>query len=240
MPESSENTERLPEAVLRLAKRLGCMAGETRRQVEFRQVGQMRQDQASVWMSFTARQRIALAECAFEWKARTGPIGLAHVRDAFDGSHGSLSVSLLGVAPIVRAPHSTELDRGELMRYLAEIPWAPDAILLNAKLHWRVLDDTHLIVTTGRRDHPAEVTFTLNSSGYIIEAFAKDRPRLVGKNFVLSAWRGVFSDYRRCEGRLLPHSAEVSWVYEGGCEPVWRGHIVKWRAVSERDYNRLR
>jgi hypothetical protein len=191
----------------------------------------MRQDQASAWMSFTARQRIALGECAFEWKARTGPMGLAHIRDAFDGNDGSLSVSLLGVAPIVRAPRSAELDRGELMRYLAELAWAPDAILLNHDLHWRVVDDTHLVVTTASGEHPAEVTLTLDSEGRIIEAFAKDRPRSVAKNFILSAWRGVFSEYRRCEGRLLPHSAEVGWVFEGGFEPVWRGRIVMWRAV---------
>jgi len=40
----------------------------------------------------------------------------------------------LGVIPVARAERSSALMRGELMRYLAELAWAPDAFLFNTTL----------------------------------------------------------------------------------------------------------
>lgn len=221
----------IPEPFHRLAQRLGCRADGACRQVELRQVGQMRQDHRSAWMPFKAQQRIAIDRCTFDWTATTGPAGLVQVRDAFSDGHGSLSVKLLGIVPIAGAPSSPELDRGEAMRYLAELAWAPDAVLSNPELNWRSPDDANLVVATGHGPRRAEVAFKLDPQGRIAEAFAADRPRSVGKTFVRSAWRGVFSDYRVCEGRLVPMSAEVGWVTQGDFEPVWRGTIVDWRTV---------
>ena len=48
-----------------------------------------------------------------------------------------MDVLALGFIPLVRAQHTTALQRGELMRYLAELAWAPDAILHNPHLRWR-------------------------------------------------------------------------------------------------------
>jgi hypothetical protein len=54
------------------------------------------------------------------------------------GNEGRLDVLALGILPISCAEHSSALMwRVELMRYLAELAWAPDAILLNTELRWR-------------------------------------------------------------------------------------------------------
>ncbi len=118
------------------------------------------------------------------------------------------------------------------MRYLAELAWAPDAILLNPDLNWRATDDTHLIVSAGEGSRRAEITLALDREGGILEAFASDRPRAIGRRFVSGEWRGVFSNYSRCEGRLVPMSAEVGWVIEGSYEPVWRGKLAEWRTTQ--------
>ena len=55
-------------------------------------------------------------------------------RDALRDREARFDVLALGVIPIARAEHSSALMRGELMRYLAELAWAPDAILVNTAL----------------------------------------------------------------------------------------------------------
>jgi hypothetical protein len=59
------------------------------------------------------------------------------------------------------------LKRGELIRYIAELAWAPDAILQNSELHWRKIGPDSLVVSAGRGDKLVEVTLTLNGDGYI-------------------------------------------------------------------------
>jgi hypothetical protein len=57
-----------------------------------------------------------------------------------EGRHKTeADVRALGLIPIVRAERTPALQRGQLMRYLAELAWAPDAILHNTELRWREL-----------------------------------------------------------------------------------------------------
>lgn len=116
------------------------------------------------------------------------------------------------------------------MRYLAELAWAPDAILRNQSLRWRDLDGGQLVVSAGEGDRRAEVEITLDQEGRISQVFAADRPRAVGDGFEPSAWRGTFGGYRWTKGRLIPMSAEVGWVGLSDCEPVWKGRVTEWSA----------
>lgn len=226
----TNTSEHLPEAVRQLVARLGCKDGEALSQVHLNQTGQMRHGEASAWMDFTARQRIELATCAFEWNARTGPLGLVRVKDVFSDGRGRLNAKLFGLLQVAGTSNSAELDRGEMMRYLAELAWAPDAILRNRHLKWRVLDETRIAVSAGDGARRAEVQLALDREGRIVEAFAPDRPRLIGNDFKPTAWRGTFRDYRRLKNRLLPTSAEVGWLDGNIYEVVWRGCVSYWNA----------
>ena len=196
-----------------------------------RQTGKMRESADSAWMKFEARQRIELADCAFEWSAQTGPLGVVRVDDIFRNGGGCLAVKLFGLFSVAGAAKSVSLDRGELVRYLAELAWAPDAIVCNRALRWRELGDRRLIVSAGEGGRRAEVEITLDQEGRIAEVFAADRPRAVGDSFEPSAWRGAFSDYRWINGRLIPMSGQVGWGRESDYEPVWRGRVTEWSAA---------
>jgi hypothetical protein len=63
------------------------------------------------------------------------------------------------------------------MRYLAELAWAPDAILLNTALRWREEGLDMLAVSAGSVETASEVLLSLDSEGRIAGAFAPDRPR---------------------------------------------------------------
>ncbi len=220
---------RIPAAVFDLALRLGAQAETRPASVKLRQIGRMKtRIDARSWMSFSAVQTISTVECGFDWRARLGPLGIVSARDALLDGQGRLDVSLLGLVPLVRAAHSPALVRGELMRYLAELAWAPDAILFNTALRWRIDNAGQFTVSAGEGETASEVRLTLDSEGRIAGMFAADRPRSASAPILPTPWRGSFSDYRRHAQRWLPFHGEVAWEIEGKEIVYWRGDIVRW------------
>ena len=179
-------------------------------------------------MSFTAAQTIATNACAFEWRARFGRFGLVTACDALADGEGRLDVMALGFIPIARTARTPALMRGELMRYLAELAWAPDAILLNKSLRWRVDGPDRLVVAAGSGETAVEVMLGLDGDGRIANAFAPNRPRSASPPILPTPWRGRFSDYREHAGYWLPFAGEVAWVIDGKEDVYWQGKIETW------------
>lgn len=219
---------RLPRAVVALALRLGTDPAADATRVRLGQSGQMRQDANRAWMPFKARQTLATDHCDFDWRARSGPAGLIFVRDALAGGRGRFDLLALGVLPLANVKPSAELTRGQLMRYLAELAWTPDAIFHNTDLRWREEGPDRLVVGAGSGQDAAEVTLTLDSDGRIASAFAPDRGRMVAKSIVPTPWGGRFLDYRHHRGVWLPFGAEVSWWLPEGEMVYWRARIDFW------------
>lgn len=235
--EMSETTtairQRLPAAVYDLALRLGADAALGRATVTLRQTGRMKRKLGTTsWMSFNAMQTISTQACAFDWRAKAGPFGLFVAQDALIDGQGRFDVMAFGIIPIVRAENSVALMRGELMRYLAELAWAPDAILLNATLRWRVDGPERLTVSAGTGEGEVEVNLSLDSHGHIAGSFAPDRPRSAKEPFLPTPWRGRFSDYRHQGGMWIPFAGEVAWEIDGIDETYWHGRIEQWDASS--------
>lgn len=224
--------DRLPAEVVDLAARL-IVAKEARPDVvTLRQKGRMRQGYGSPWMSFTAHQSILCADTAFAWKAKMGPFGAVHVTDAFEGEVGRLSVKLFGVFTMVEPAVSAELNRGELMRYLAEIAWAPHIILQNEHLSWRVLAHNHLEVSASAGGVQAKIEWFLDSDGRIAAIMAPRRPRAGKNGYFDMVWRGEFSDYHLHDGVWTPFSGRVGWHDDRTTEWCWEGEITEWAAHS--------
>lgn len=195
----------LPSAVHDLARRLGVQPGENRSGVWLTQRGRMKAKiDAKSWMSFTATQSISTGTCEFDWRARAGPLGLVSGRDALKEGEGRFDIVAPGFIPIARAAHTAALVRGELMRYLAELPWAPDAILLNRALQWREDGPDGLVVSAGAGERAVEVVFSLDAEGRVAGAFAPNRPRSATAPILPTPWRGRFSD---SADRLQPATA---------------------------------
>lgn len=233
VPKVGDRRERLlPAAVHDLGLRLGADPEANRSTVHLEQSGRMKPLGAASWMSFHATQTISTRDCAFEWRARAGPLGMVSARDALVDGEGRFDVMALGIIPISRAEHSAALVRGELMRYLAELPWAPDAILLNAGLRWREDGPDTLAVSAGSGETAAEVMLSLDSEGRIAGAFAPDRPRSATAPILPTPWRGHFSDYRRHGPMWLPFAGEVAWEIDGKETVYWQGRIERWEARS--------
>lgn len=214
-------------AVRDLALRLGAEPLLPKARVRLSQSGRMQQP-GGAWRSFVARQTIETADCAFDWRARTGPFGALSIRDCLTSSGAALEVRLFGVLRLDHAGGSVALWRGELMRYLAELAWAPDAILHNGALRWRADGPDRLIVGAGAGDAAVEVMLDLDRDGRISGAFAPDRSRSPKPPYRPTPWQGRFSEYRRHSTRWLPFAGEVGWVVDGVEALYWQGRLETW------------
>ena len=229
-----QNRARLPAAVYDLAMRLGVKPKDYRSSVTLTQTGRLKRDLGvKSWIAFTATQTISTRACEFDWRARAGPFGMVSARDALKDGEGRFDVMALGVIPIARAEHSSALVRGELMRYLAELAWAPDAILLNTALRWREDGPDRLAVSAGAGETASEVILSLDSEGRIAGSFAPDRPRSASAPILPTPWRGRFSDYRQHGNMWLPFAGEVAWEIDGKDEVYWQGRIESWKIEGE-------
>ncbi len=226
---ASTNNTRLPSAVRDLATHLGVKPGHNRSTVTLTQTGRMKAKiDAKSWLAFTAEQSISTQTCAFDWRAQAGPFGVVSGRDALKDGEGRFDIMALGFIPIARAARSAALVRGELMRYLAELAWAPDAILKNTALRWREGGAGEILAGAGAGETAVEVVLSLDTEGRIAGAFAGDRPRSATAPFLPTPWRGRFSDYRRHEGRWLPFAGEVGWEIEGEEHLYWQARVERW------------
>ena len=117
-----------------------------------------------------------------------------------------------------------------MLRYLAELPVNPDAILFNHALEWVVAGPHTIKVAAGLAEDRAEIAFGLDDDGTIVTASAQSRTYdTTGKRY---PWHGRFWNYRRASGRLLPMQAEVGWMIDGEEFVYWRGTMESWQPIN--------
>lgn len=220
----------LPFEVAELAARQGGGSSALAVIARFKQTGVMWSAPGAKKMRFSACQIVSAVEPGFVWRARFAPAGFVLVADYFVEGKGGLEVRIGGAFSAVAPIEGDAAAKGELMRYLAELPWHPDAILANRALEWHVVKPSTIKVAAGQGAARAEVTLHLDPSGLVTCAEASGRPQITSGVTVERPWRGRFWDYRHISGRVLPTQAEVAWVIDGKEFVYWRGKIETWQA----------
>ncbi len=224
----------LPPIVADFARRAGADPLRPARVATFHQTGELRLKPGGTFRRFDAWQVIALGRAGFLWDARqtSGPPLRWRVLDAYVGSEGILEARILGSLPVARAAGS-DVTLGEAYRYLAELPWSPDAILGNPGLEWRLHGPDRAEVRMRTAEGTARVTFRFDSSGDIVEVEATGRPtRDSAGNSASYDWRGRFADYAWIGDRRVPETGEVGYVYPSGYEVYFRGRISEYRVTA--------
>lgn len=217
----------LPPMVADFARRSGAEPGRPVRVASFHQRAEIRLRPGGGFTKIAAWQLVSLGRPGFLWDARaTGALPRFHVLDAYVGGAGQLEARAFGSIPVARET-GVEIDLGEAFRYLAELPWAPDAILGNPDLSWRVTGADTVEVRMKAAAGTARVTFRFDGDGDIVGVEAKGRPaRDIEGRIARLDWRGKFWDYRQIGPRRLPAQAEVGYVYPSGYEAYFRGEIT--------------
>lgn len=216
----------LPKPVVDLANRLGADASSRAKIVTLTQSGDMRLGEGAYRTRFRAKQTINLRETGFAWRASMA-FGAISVSDAYRDGVGALDVRLFGRIRLAQMS-GPAVAKGEIMRYLAELPLAPDAILFNRALAWSVVDERTLWVAAGSGAGRGRVRLDLDEDGRVGSIFAPDRPYADGKNTNERPWSGRFLNYRLHAGRCLPFAAEVGWTIDGQVSNYWRGTLSSW------------
>lgn len=223
----------LPAAVRDFALRGDAAPDDLATRLSFTQSAEFQPRADAAWIPLEARQTVAVGAAGFVWEAwqDLGPLPKLRVVDAYVAGQGQLTVRLFGMIPAGNA-EGPETDRAEAMRYLAELPWAPDAILGNPALRWRMDADEWAEVSMPLPDGAATVRFRFDEAGDIVEMRARDRPATDadGKP-VRYDWKAKFRDYRMIGPRRIPAEGEVGYIIDGTYRPYFQGRITGYEAV---------
>ena len=184
---------------------------------------------AEQWKPFTSRQRVVTRRPGFLWDAQVFMFpGLpAHVEDSYIAGHGRLIAKVLGLFTVADSQGEGEIARGEFMRYFAEGPWYPTALLPSQGVRWGAVDDASAQATL--IDGPITLTllFRFNDAGLIASVRAEARGAGAGKDGVMLMlpWDCAFSDYQPQGGMLIPMTGEAAWVRPDGRKVYFVGHV---------------
>lgn len=200
--------------------------------VYFEQAGLFRMNPEDQMTSFTANQTVSLSAPMFSWEASIRTRGLpVKVCDRLIEGRGELEARLLGFLKVAKAS-GPELLRGELLRYLAEIPWYPSAIFNQPNIQWQQTGGSKLQGSLSVADVSATVEYRFED-GLIKSIYVPDRGRTVGSESIPTPWLGEFSEYKKVEGIVVPMRGEVSWLLPEAKFTYFKGEIVSYSLSCE-------
>ena len=216
----------IPDLVRDFAQRNGGRLGGPKA-VRMVQRAEMRLAPAGHIIPILATQLSGTREPGFMWEAtgRLGRVLPMRVLDSYVAGTGWLAVRIAGAIPVATA-RGHGVDRGEAMRFLAELAWNPDAVLNATGLSWLQVDALSVEVSMQTTAGTARVTLLFDSAGDIVGMTAADRPRAFGRVAVPTRWVGRFSDYGRSGDYRWPRKGEVAWDLPEGEFVYWRGEVL--------------
>jgi len=186
-------------------------------------------DVDSSWKPLEATQYVTTDPPGFVWDASiaVAPLFPARVVDAYEDGRGSLEATLLSTVSVADADHSPELDRGELMRYLAEAVWYPTALLPRNGVTWEPIHDRAARATIEDSGTTASLTFYFGSDDLVTRVVG-ERPRLQDDgSYERTRWTGHWDDYGERDGFVVPTSGEVAWNLADRTLTYWRADLTR-------------
>jgi hypothetical protein len=106
----------------------------------------------------------------------------------------------------------------------------PPILLNHETLEWNALGPLTLRVHDLRDANSASIDINISAEGRPIACRA-DRPRLLGKRAISTAWCATCSEFREWEGLCIPTQLEVSWHLSEGEFSHYRGKITSFVAT---------
>lgn len=180
------------------------------------------------WKPFTSQQRVVTRRPGFLWDAQVSILPGLTVRvvDSYIAGKGLLHAAVLGLFTVADVSGDGEIARGEFMRFFAEAPWYPTALLPSQGVRWDAVDEMSANATIV--DGPITLTllFRFNNAGLIYSFHAEARGAMVGKEVVMVPWEGSWSNYQTRYGMTVPLTGEVAWMRPEGRKPYFVGTVT--------------
>jgi len=222
-------TDELPPAVRGYLMRAVPAPGRPVRAVRLTQEGEMIRSPGARLMSFTAVEDLAVTDVGYSWRARfpVAPLVAMKVHDGYEHGRGWMHGSVLGF-PFLRKD-GPDITTGSVLRYLAELPWVPQAMSANRELGWRELGPRVVEASTVVDGARQAVALHFDDCGDVVRTFAGSRPR---DGDVPRPWSGVYRDYGVFHGIRIPTEAEVRWELPDGVFTYWRGRVTSLEVLA--------
>lgn len=181
------------------------------------------------WSRFTSTQLAITRRPGFDWDGRVAiaPGLNVFVHDAYVAGEGILHAELLGLVTLADIRGTPEAAQGELMRFLAEAPWYPTALLPSQGVRWEAIDDLSAKATLTDNATTVSLVFRFDTTGLLSGVWAAARHRTVNGVLVAAPWQGRFWDYEVRGGMRVPLAGEVAWELPEGLWPYWRGRATE-------------
>ena len=183
---------------------------------------------AARWRPFSSRQLVATHRPGFLWNARVSlvPGLVVRVIDSYIAGAGLLHAAIQGLATVAKVGGSGEVARSEFMRFFAEAPWYPTALLPSQGVRWEAVDDRSANASIADGGLTLRLLFRFDQAGLIDSVRADARGATVGDKVVMMPWECTFSHYERSDGMSVPTTGEASWMWPEGRRPYFRGTIT--------------
>jgi hypothetical protein len=202
----------------------GTDPGPTRLHVQ----GSLSRAPGGKWMAWEGHETFESSRLAFRWRARLR-LGLAWVdaEDRLDVDGGFGGARLLGIIPVGSA-RGPEVTRSQLVRYLAELAFAPLVASRARDLLWSADGDDAFSIAAPGIDAEAVVRFIVDGNGDVQSARSPDRPRDHGRaGYLHEPYRLEFGGHDRApSGERIPHRAAGTFETADGDWPYWRCVVV--------------
>lgn len=191
------------------------------------QRGEMRQKPGAKAMRFTAVQHFDVGSAGFVWRAHfpVAPGVWLDVVDACAGDEGRLEAKVWGLIPFMRdAGEATA--HAQALRFLAELPWNPHAILANSQIGWTQVEDRAVEASLPVKGSMVRLRVNFSEEGDVESVRTAARPRKVGKTSRDTPWGGEFGDYAELGGIRIPTRGAVYWDLPEGRFTYWSGRVL--------------
>jgi Family of unknown function (DUF6544) len=200
------------------------------REASLRQSGEIRLRADRPWLRLKAEQRFTAKGIDFRWRGRVriATVLLLSVEDGFQAGHGLLGIRLFGIVPLSRF-RGPQLDRGEALRGIAEMPWRPWGFAEQPGIAWTAAAGGKLRASYDDGATRCSAEFDVDAEGRVLACRAPDRPRTVRNESVDTPWSGTFADYAFFGGVRVPTRAEVAWHLPEGEFTYFRAEITGYR-----------
>jgi hypothetical protein len=183
------------------------------------------------WKPFRSKQRVVIRRPGFLWDARVSMLpGIeARVVDSYIAGTGLLRAAVFGLFTVADASGGGEIGRGEFMRFFAEAPWYPTALLPSQGVTWKAADNRSAYATLVDGSQALTLLFRFNDAGLIDSVRAEARGGLFDNKVVMMPWECNLSGYEARDGMTIPLSGSAAWVRPEGRKPYFHGAITALR-----------
>ncbi len=161
------------------------------------------------WNSFHPLRRL------FFMRSHMYALPVAVLHD-YKETHASMTVRLARLLNVVDL-HGDALARTETVTVLNDICLYAPSNLIDPRLVWQAVDDTHVRATFTNGPHQVSAELVFNEAGELVNFISNDRGALQRDGSLrLVRWSTPMRDYRAFEGRRVPTAGEAIWHYPEG------------------------